>query len=304
MQCSTAFAKALLAVQKTSLVATKDGVNTFFQGRKYTTLDELLNVIRGPLSDNGLVLMQDTDCDGTRVKVVTRLIHESGESMESAPLNYTLQPEFTGGKQGAPVIQVPPGVQQIGKAITYLRRYSLSPFLGIASEVDDDGNTASHAETSTKPAASKTPDPAAGSSAPRKSAYTGEVLDNPAAIERHQVAATEAKRKEREASEKAEAEKEATAQPGKTQLPADTQVRGAFNTPLYDACEASKITTEELDAYLRGQGGNPRIKTPVLGDGMTIHNMGERIVAALLKDKDANESNWNKTVARIVAGRK
>lgn len=304
MQCSTAFAKALLAVQKTALVATKDGTNTFFQGRKYTTLDELLNVIRGPLSDNGLVLMQDTNCDGTQVKVVTRIIHESGESMESAPLIYTLQPEFTGGKQGAPVVQVPPGVQQIGKAITYLRRYSLSPFLGIASEVDDDGNTASHAETTTKTPAASKPQETPAASAPRKSAYTGEILDNPAAIERHQVAA--------KAKAEADTGKPAVAQPGNTQATAgkpsgiasDAQVRGAFNTALYDACEASGITDKELDAYLRGQAGNPRIKTPVLGDGMTIHNMGERIVAALLKDKDANESNWNKTVARIIAGRK
>jgi hypothetical protein len=307
MQCSAAFAKALLAVQKTCLVASKDGTNTFFQGRKYATLDEIINTVREPLTNNGLVLMQDTDCDGTSVKVITRLIHESGEAMESAPLVYTLQPEFTGGKQGAPVVQVPAGVQQIGKAITYLRRYSLSPFLGIACEVDDDGNTASHADTTPAPkgqpvktASGVTVGHVAEGSV-RKSAYTGELLDNPAAIERHQVAASAAKAKADAAFVKAVIEPAAGKPSG---IASDAQVRGAFNAALYDACEASGVTTEELDAYLRGQAGNPRIKTPVLGDGMTIHNMGERIVDALLKEKDKPESNWNKTVARIVAGRK
>jgi hypothetical protein len=36
--------------------------------------------------------------------------------------------------------------QAIGSCITYARRYGLSSVVGIASEIDDDGNAATHSE--------------------------------------------------------------------------------------------------------------------------------------------------------------
>ena len=318
--------KALLEVQRSALVASKNGVNTFFNNSRYATLDEILNVIREPLTANGFVLMQDADCDGGVVTVITRLLHETGAVVESAPLRYTLQPEFAKGAPGGPPVQLPPGVQQIGKAITYLRRYSLSPFLGISCENDDDGNTASAAGTTVgrAPAGSEKAPQAAAAGGPRKSVYTGELLDTPEAVERHKAAADKARADAEAAKGKTAGAQPAAgtgsaagAQPaaGAAQAPAaqpngasskvapgiapDAQVSGAFNAGLYEAIKAAGITDDELDAYLRGEAGNPRIKSPVLGAGMTIHNMGERIVNALLKPE-----NWATTVARVKAGRK
>ena len=51
----SAMYKALIAVQKCVLKAIKDGINTFFGNRKYATLDSILNAVRGPLAENGVV---------------------------------------------------------------------------------------------------------------------------------------------------------------------------------------------------------------------------------------------------------
>lgn len=89
----------------------------------YAPLDTILDKVRKPLSENGLAIVQMLD--GT--DLVTLLLHESGASLS--------------GKVALP--RDPNGdVQQLGSAITYLRRYALQAMLGIAAEEDDDGNTA------------------------------------------------------------------------------------------------------------------------------------------------------------------
>ena len=195
---NTAMNKALIGVQKCVLKATKDGTNTFFGNSKYATLDSILEAVRGPLTENGFALVQDATTGDMSVSVVTRLLHESGAELVSPPLSAPLKKEFT--KTG---VELPPSVQQIGSLVTYLRRYSLCPFLGVALDDDDDGNMASQAgkdgpgNGTNKTDGPKSADgtekrltsPQQTGAGGRKSAHTGEALNTPEAVERHKAAA-------------------------------------------------------------------------------------------------------------------
>lgn len=99
-------------------VTTKSGGSYSFT---YAPLDAILNAVRGPLSANGLVIVQMID-DGA---LETTLIHESGASLT--------------GRVGLPDTS---DIQALGSAVTYLRRYAIQAMLGIAAEDDDDGNRA------------------------------------------------------------------------------------------------------------------------------------------------------------------
>lgn len=91
---------------------------------KYAPLDTILAAVRKPLADNGLAIVQLLD-EGD---LVTMLLHADGGVL-SGHLTIPLPENGT--------------VQELGSAITYLRRYSLQAMLGIAAEEDDDGNRAS-----------------------------------------------------------------------------------------------------------------------------------------------------------------
>lgn len=113
---------ALGSFQAEGVTVKKDGINPHFKST-FATLDNMLDTIREPLAKHGLSFAQFPDGDG----LTTILMHTSGEWMKStAHLNMDKQ--------------TPQGQ---GSAITYLRRYSLAAALGIATEEDDDGNTAS-----------------------------------------------------------------------------------------------------------------------------------------------------------------
>lgn len=97
------------------------------QERYYADLAAVIDVVRDPLAKNKLAYVQfPHDADNGKVAVTTRIIHESGEWMESS----VSMPSGGTGAQG------------IGSAITYARRYSLMAALGLAAE-DDDGAAAS-----------------------------------------------------------------------------------------------------------------------------------------------------------------
>lgn len=101
--------------------------NPFFKS-KYAPLSEVINVTKPILAKHGLSVLQSPSGDGERIIVTTLLMHSSGEWIEGEPL--VLKADKVTA-QGA------------GSAISYGRRYALSAILGIASEVDDDGNHAS-----------------------------------------------------------------------------------------------------------------------------------------------------------------
>lgn len=121
-------AAALLEVQRKIRNPHNTATNPFFKS-KYAPLPDILNCIRPLLTENGVLLIQNTGSnEAGDVYIQTRLIHKSGEILETDKL--LLKPD----KNTA---------QGIGSAITYGRRYQLTALLGISSEDDDDGNIAS-----------------------------------------------------------------------------------------------------------------------------------------------------------------
>lgn len=117
--------KALAVAQGKITGALKDSSNPFFKS-KYADLASVWDACRGPLSDNGLAVVQQTEADDQGVLVTTTLAHSSGQWMRST---LRLIPKET----------TPQG---IGSAITYGRRYALAAAVGVA-QIDDDGNAAS-----------------------------------------------------------------------------------------------------------------------------------------------------------------
>lgn len=112
----------------------KDTENPFFKS-KYADLAAVWDAARPHLCANGLAFVQMPSAEGNKVTVTGKLLHASGEWLESSITGYA--------KDTSP--------QAIGSCITYLRRYQLSAMLGIAAEADDDGNAASVGEPAKKP---------------------------------------------------------------------------------------------------------------------------------------------------------
>lgn len=115
----------------------KDANNPFFKS-KYAPLESIIAAIRQPLEEVGLSFSQFPSGEN---ELVTILMHKSGEYLQSS---VKMTPKKDSDPQmidGVKVFtQVSPQAQ--GSAITYMRRYSLSAVLGLATE-DDDGNAAS-----------------------------------------------------------------------------------------------------------------------------------------------------------------
>lgn len=127
--------KALCKVQEEITNPTAEATNPFFKS-KYATLSSILNLVRPLLSKNELYLYQNAGNDEKYVYVETKLIHTSGEYIQSSRLY--LRPDK----------QTPQG---IGSTITYGRRYQLAAVLGICDQDDDDGNAAEAKESNEKP---------------------------------------------------------------------------------------------------------------------------------------------------------
>ncbi|WP_337740200.1 ERF family protein [Acidaminococcus timonensis] len=125
-------APALVAFQMEVKDPRKDSDNPYFKS-KYVELDGLMMAVRPVANKHGLYISQDvttemTEAGKTKVWCRTRLTHTSGEFVES-------DGQFNVAKGNDP--------QSIGSSETYIRRYDLSAFLGIAWDKDDDGNAAS-----------------------------------------------------------------------------------------------------------------------------------------------------------------
>jgi hypothetical protein len=140
----SALARALAKAQAVMEGASKDKTNPAFKSR-YADLASVWDACRGPLTSNGLAVVQlVTSADKTSVTVETRLLHEGGESLSST---LTLPVEKA-------------TAQGVGSAITYARRYGLSAMVGVAPDDDDDGNGASKpARPYTQPQVSAPPSP-------------------------------------------------------------------------------------------------------------------------------------------------
>lgn len=91
--------------------------------RKFSSLDEIMIEIRPILAENGLYVQQPITGD----KITTIVRHSSGQFRAFS------MPMVAWQGQGTTAIQ------NLGGAITYMRRYSLGAALALATEEDDDG---------------------------------------------------------------------------------------------------------------------------------------------------------------------
>lgn len=117
-------AAALCKAQAQMEGAKKDANNPHFK-TKYADLASVWDAIRGPLTSNGLSVVQLLRSTQGGVEVETILMHSSGQQISD-------------------VFAVPAtknDAQGYGSAATYARRYALMAMVGVAPE-DDDGNAA------------------------------------------------------------------------------------------------------------------------------------------------------------------
>ena len=116
-------ATALAAAQAEMKNANFNQTNPHFKN-KYADLACIRDTVTPSLSKHGISVAQMTEVTDTGLIVATRLMHKSGQWIESTyPVSYD-KPQI------------------MGAAITYARRYSLSAICCIAADADDDANSA------------------------------------------------------------------------------------------------------------------------------------------------------------------
>jgi hypothetical protein len=119
-------AAALAVAQGKIKSALKGNVNPHFKS-KYADLAAVKEACGDALSANGIAVVQAHGFEGERFILTTRLIHKSGQWLES---QYLIKP-------------VKDDPQGYASATTYARRISLSSMVGVVADEDDDGNAAS-----------------------------------------------------------------------------------------------------------------------------------------------------------------
>lgn len=130
-------APALVAFQSEVVDPRKNSTNPYFKS-KYVELDGLMAAVKPIANKHGLFINQNITtelADGNKMKVwcQTRLTHVSGEWIES-------DGQFNLAKGTDP--------QSCGSSQTYIRRYDISAFLGVAWTPDDDGNQGTYGSAS------------------------------------------------------------------------------------------------------------------------------------------------------------
>jgi hypothetical protein len=116
-------ATALASAQSEMKNAKLNKVNPHFKS-KYADLAEIRDTVTPALSKHGIAVVNGTDATEGGLHVVTRLIHKSGQWIESRfPIAYDKP-------------------QTMGSAITYGKRYNLAAVANIAADEDDDANAA------------------------------------------------------------------------------------------------------------------------------------------------------------------
>jgi ERF superfamily len=138
MGCSSDISKLVEALAQAQLefrAVLKTKENPYFKSM-YADLEDIISATRPALAKWGLVVFQllETSTDGKSVIIHTKLAHKSNQWIESK-------------------LTMPIGAkidnQTIGAASTYGRRYSYQAIIGVAAELDDDGNK--NAEEPEKP---------------------------------------------------------------------------------------------------------------------------------------------------------
>lgn len=153
-------AAALAKAQGEMGGALKDASNPFFKS-KYADLASVMEACRPALSKHGIAVVQSPRSEGATVSLDTMLLHASGQWIRGTAT--------TTAKDDSP--------QSLGSAITYLRRYALQSFAGVAPE-DDDGEAAQGRGNGPTQKSAAAPKPAAP---PAPKGYQG-WLDDMAAV--------------------------------------------------------------------------------------------------------------------------
>ncbi len=136
------WAKAMSEFKKEVPSIPKNGKGQF---GAYMLLDDLIESVTPLLAKHNLFFTQDIA--GT--EMVTSILHSSGQfRVSKSPLQSMI------GNKGTN------NLQQLGAAITYLKRYTLSAILGISADTDDDGASGKNTQQSSKPKTEKKPGPA------------------------------------------------------------------------------------------------------------------------------------------------
>jgi hypothetical protein len=113
---------------KTANVTMKSGGKYSY---KYADLADIFEAVRKALSEELVAVTQSPMIVGNRAVLMTMIGHESGEWMRSY-YELAFDPQMN--------------EQEKGSIITYARKYSVSPMLGVAAEEDDDGNVATDSQ--------------------------------------------------------------------------------------------------------------------------------------------------------------
>ena len=106
---------------------TADRVNSHLRA-KYASLAETLDTVKPAAAKHNLALRQMINSVEGMLCVQTFFLHSNGEQIEAGSL--TIKTEG----------MTP---QQLGSALTYLRRQSIHTACGISTDQDDDGHTSS-----------------------------------------------------------------------------------------------------------------------------------------------------------------
>lgn len=137
--------KKLLEFQKLGITLKRDGTNPHFNSN-YVTLNEVLDKVKKPLNDMGIIILQTSEKDGLRTVLLDTQpdenTHGSNGFLETKVECFMPYTETS-------------TAQKLGSNLTYLRRYSLITLLGL-EDSDDDGNEASQPRHNA-PIASKQP---------------------------------------------------------------------------------------------------------------------------------------------------
>lgn len=121
-----ALAKAIAAAQAEMHNPAFDSVNPAFKS-KFASLASVRNAVVPVMAKHGIAVLQDVTMDERGVSCVTKLLHESGEWMDSSDLTVPVAQKSAHG---------------VGSACSYAKRYQLLALACVSGDDDDDGNGA------------------------------------------------------------------------------------------------------------------------------------------------------------------
>ena len=126
LEQSNPYADVIAALSKMENVGA-NRINPAFKAR-YVSLDALLDAVKPVLAAHNLALIQTLETEEGKVGVSTSLLHTSGHAFSFGRLMVKADGLTA---------------QQIGGAVTYIRRQSIQTACGISVDLDDDGQKAS-----------------------------------------------------------------------------------------------------------------------------------------------------------------